>query len=202
MACLINSGYTLGCRDNIGGVRRIYIASYDVFAEYTYAVIDLDTNPPTAGTPSVGVPIPNSDITAKTTTASAAESDYHTFEQETESASFSQAGTYSTENGTVFFDQQIGLIFHKTSTALRNQLLILSQANLIAIVEDQRGQFWLVGKENGLRAISGAMNTGKAFGDMNGAIITLQGKESEPAFRIFADDEVDLVAAGFAIVAN
>jgi hypothetical protein len=35
-----------------------------------------------------------------------------------------------------------------------------------------------------VRAISGAMNTGKAFGDANGVTITLQGKEPEPAYRI------------------
>lgn len=33
--------------------------------------------------------------------------DYYVFEQEMESAEFNQEGEYSTENGTVFFDQQL-----------------------------------------------------------------------------------------------
>ena len=103
-----------------------------------------------------------------------------------ETGEFNQTGAYSTENGTVFFDQQLTLMFHKNDSNLRNQLLILSQANMSVIVKDQRGEYWLLGYQNGVRAINGAMNTGKAFGDMNGVTITLQGKEPEPAYRISA----------------
>jgi hypothetical protein len=41
-----------------------------------------------------------------------------------------------------------------------------------------------MGIENGVRAISGAQNTGRLYGDMNGVTITVQGKEPEPAHRI------------------
>lgn len=159
MNCLINSGYSLGCRDNTGGVLKVYIGNFDSSAEYTF---DADN-----------------DITATTGTAS-----YHTFEQEMEVAEFNQTGAYSTENGTVFFDQQLTLMFHKNDSDLRNLLLVLSQANLSVIVVDQRGEAWLMGLQNGVRAISGAQNTGKAFGDMNGVSVTLQGKEPVPANRI------------------
>lgn len=160
MSCLVTNGYTLACRDNIGGVLRVYVGNWDSNAEYT-----IDSS---------------GDITGLTgSTAS-----YYTFEQEMETAEFNQTGAYSTENGTVFFDQQLTLMFHKNDSNLRNLLLVLSQANLSVIVVDQRSQAWLMGLQNGVRAISGAQNTGKAFGDMNGVTITLQGKEPEPANRI------------------
>ena len=162
MACLLTQGYTLGCRDSIGGIQKAWIGNFSSGATFT-----LDAN---------------DNITAFTgTTAS-----YFKFEQEMETGEFNQTGAYSTENGTVFFDQQLTLMFHKNDAALRNQLLVLSQANMTVIVEDQRGEYWLLGFQNGVRAINGAMNTGKAFGDMNGVTITLQGKEPEPAHRILA----------------
>lgn len=169
MACLLTQGYSLGCRDSIGGIQEAYIANFSSGATYT-----LDNN---------------DTITAFLgTTAS-----YFTFEQEMETGEFNQTGAYSTENGTVFFDQQLTLMFHKNDSNLRNQLLVLSQANMSVIVKDQRGEYWLLGYQNGVRAINGAMNTGKAFGDMNGVTITLQGKEPEPAHRISA------TASGFPV---
>lgn len=163
MSCLLNSGYDLGCRDNVGGVLKVYIGNFDPDVVYT-----IDAN--------------DCDVTGVTTSGTA--STYYTFEQEMESASFNQEGQYSTQNGTVFFDQQLTLMFHKNDCDLRNKLLVLSQANLSVIVVDQRGEAWLMGLQNGVRAISGNQVTGQAFGDMNGVNITLQGKEPVPAHRI------------------
>lgn len=160
MACLLTTGYTLGCRDSIGGIQEVYIGNFNSGATYTLNATEV--------------------ITAFT----GATVSYFKFEQEMETGQFNQTGAYSTENGTVFFDQQAMLVFHKNDAALRNQLLVLSQANMSVIVKDQRGEFFLMGFQNGVRTIAGAMNAGKAFGDMNGVTITLQGKEPEPAYLI------------------
>lgn len=160
MSCLLNNGYEKGCRDNIGGVLKVYIGNFDEDQTYT---MDSETDEITGITSSV---------------------DYYTFEQEMETSSFTQEGQYSTENGTVFFDQQLSLVFHKNDTELRNLLIVLSQGNLSVIVVDQRNNKWLMGLQNGVRAISGTQNSGQAFGDMNGVNITLQGKEPEPANKV------------------
>lgn len=169
MACLLSSGYTLGCRDSIGGIQEVYIGNFDADQTYTLDASEIIT------------------AFAGSTVS------YYTFEQEMETGEFNQSGQYSTENGTVFFDQQLTLTFHKNDATLRNQLLVLSQANMSVIVLDQRGEYWLMGYQNGVRAISGAQNTGKAFGDLNGITITLQAKEPEPAFNISA------TASGFPV---
>ena len=102
MACLLTQGYTLGCRDSIGGIQKAWIGNFSSGATFTLN--------------------PNDEITAFTgTTAS-----YFKFEQEMETGEFNQTGAYSTENGTVFFDQQLTLMFHKNDANLRNQLLVLS----------------------------------------------------------------------------
>lgn len=160
MSCILNNGYALSCRDSIGGIQAAFIGNFDSGQLYT---LDVDSN-------IIG-------LTGSTAS-------YYTFEQEMESAEFTQEGEYSTENGTVFFDQQLTLMFHKNDADLRNLLLVLSQANLSVIVKDQRGEYWLMGYQNGVRAISGSQNAGKEFGDMNGVVVTLQGKEPEPAHRI------------------
>jgi hypothetical protein len=162
MSCLLSTGYTLGCRDSIGGILEVWIGNFSNGATYTLNATEV--------------------ITGFTgTTAS-----YFRFEQEMETGQFNQTGAYSTENGTVFFTQELMLTFHKNDATLRNQLLILSQANMSVIVRDQRNQLWLMGYQNGVRATAGAQNTGKAFGDLNGVTITLQAKEPEPAYNISA----------------
>ena len=177
MSCIIDQGYALGCRDSMGGIKNVYIAEFDKIATYTET---------------------NGDITSNDTTTSPVP-EYFKFEQFTEAATFAQTGTYSLENGTVFYDQQLTLMFHKQSTELRNRLLVLSQARMSIIIEDQNGNYWLVGRENGVYALSADIQSGKAFGDMNGITLVLQGKEKEPAIRILAADEAALDTAGFPI---
>lgn len=169
MSCLFTTGYTLGCRDSIGGVQEVYIGNFKSGATYT-----LDAN-------------------ERITAFTGATVSYFTFEQEMETAQFNQPGSFNTEFGTVFFTQELVLTFQKNDAALRNLLLILSQSNMSVIVRDQRGSYWLLGYQNGVRATAGAMNTGKAFGDLNGVTITLTGKEPEPAYNISA------TASGFPV---
>lgn len=161
MSCLINTGYQLGCRDSIGGIQEAYIGNFNANQLYVLDGSDNITGITGSGTVS-----------------------YYKYDQEMENGEFTQEGQYSTENGTVFFNQNLTLMFHKNDAALRNQLLVLSQANLSVIVKDQRGEYWLLGLQNGIRATAGSQNTGRLFGDMNGVTITLSGKEPEPAHRI------------------
>lgn len=167
MACTIASGYSLGCRDNTGGIQEAYIGN---FGDQTYTL----------------------SATGSIATVVSGTISYYTFEQENEVGQFDQTGQYSTENGTVFFEQNLTLMFHKNTAELRDQLLILSQANLSVIVKDQRGTYWLMGYQNGCRVTEGSMNTGKAYGDMNGITLTIQGKEPEPARKIDNIDEFSI----------
>ena len=161
MSCLLNTGYALGCRDSIGGISLALVGNFNSDQLYT-----LDANDDIIGLTGSGT------------------SSYYTFAQEMETGEFTQEGAYSVENGTVFFTQNLSLVFHKNDATLRNLLLVLSQANLSVIVKDQRSEYWLLGFQNGVRVTAGNMNTGKAFGDLNGVTITLTGKEPQPAHRI------------------
>ena len=78
---------------------------------------------------------------------------------------------------------------YKTKTKDNMKKWFIENNRLVKI----RGKYWLMGYQNGVRAINGAMNTGKAFGDMNGITVTLQGKEPTPAYNISA------TASGFPV---
>lgn len=177
MSCIIDNGYALGCRDSMGGIKTVYIANFDTEAAYSTVSGEI----------------------ASYATATSPTPVHYKFEQFTEAASFAQTGTFSLENGSVFYDQQLTLMFHKQSTELRNQLLVLAQARMSIIIEDQNGNYWLLGKDNGVYALSADIQSGKAFGDMNGITLVLQGKEKEPAIRIDAASETDLTTVGFVL---
>lgn len=156
MACVINEGWVLGCRDNTGGVQRILIKSFDKNQTYTY----------------------NTDGAILTGTISET---FYEFEQTSEAAEFTQEGQHSIENGTNFWNQNVNLVFHKYQATLRDLLYVLAQKELTVLVQDQNGKWFLIGEQNGANLISSSANVGKAYGDMNGVLVGLQGKEPTPA---------------------
>ena len=172
MACIINSGYALDCRDNIGGIQEVYIGNFDNNVTYTLGTNDI-VEGFAGGTVS-----------------------YYTFAQENEVGEFIETMNASTENGTVFFEQNLTLTFHRLNAELKNQLRLLAQGNLSVLILDQRGVYHLMGIQNGVRATEGTSGVGKAYGDLNGVTVTLQGKEPAPA------NEVDQVLTGLVIIPN
>ena len=156
MSCLINSGYSLGCRDSVGGIEYVAIASWESGVTYT------------TGTASI--------ITGMSPTAS-----FFLFEQYTEQALASQEGAFDNANGTAHYVQTITLVLEKMDAATREQFLVLTQARVRCIVKTQNGRYFLFGKVNGGRASAGSSGPGQAMGDLAGFTITLEFKEFEPA---------------------
>jgi hypothetical protein len=162
MACLFTTGWSLGCRDSIAGISTVYLGNFNVNQLYT-----LDANNEIIS------------CTASTGTAS-----YYKIEQERQTSQLVQEASISEENGSVFYTQTLSLTFQKNDTTLRNLLLILSQALITAIVKDQKDNYWLLGYKGGLRSSAISVNSGKAYGDLNGATVTLTGFEANPAYLI------------------
>lgn len=162
MACIINSGYALGCRDNIGGIQEVYIRSYSAATVYTYD--------------STGI------ITGSTSPAAGT---YYRVAQRAETAEFIPGeGQHSIENGTNFWQQTVNLTFTKYQASVRNLVYNLALAEIEIIVLDQNGQYYLVGEVNGANLTASNANVGKAYGDMNGATVTFLAKEPKPAAQV------------------
>ena len=163
--CDITSGFTLGCRDNVGGITNLYILSGSI---------------DTVNTASEGV--------INGITGSGEFFKYELFRQ---TSDFSEAITAAPENGTVYYEQTANAVFFKLQSSTRNQIKVLAQnPNLKVIVEtnngtvDGVGQYWLLGQDRGMQLLSGTGASGTAFGDLNGYNLTFTGQEPNPASEI------------------
>jgi len=175
MACLITSGYPLQCRDNSGGIQNIYIVAYNG----------------TSMVPTIGTGASASLITAFT----GATVSFYTFNQPLETASFEQAGAFSTENGTSMYTSTVTMTMQKlnnTATALINTL---GQGTWRIIVLDQNGLYWYIGLQNGARVASATPGTGKALGDLNGAVLTFEAKEPVAAYQLSTAAALSVITA-------
>lgn len=157
MSCVFNSSYTLGCRDNTGGLQKVYIRNWSASTTWSYD--------------STGA------ITGGTNTAAS----FYTIEQRNQTAEFTQEGQHSLENETNFWNQNVNLVFHKYQASIRNLVYALAQTEVEIIVLDQNGKYFLVGEQNGANLISSAPGTGKAYGDLSGALVGLQASEPSPS---------------------
>jgi len=146
--CNITSGFQLGCRDNTGGVRRIYILSGSVSK-----VVNT-----------------NSLITAITGSGK-----FFAFEQVNQTANYTETINSSIENGTIFYQQDLTIQFHKYQDSLQD---------IIGTLNDAR--WFYLGQFNGCTLSAGTGQTGTAYGDLNGYSLTFTAFEPEPAKEISA----------------
>ena len=156
MSCILQNGIGLGCKDSLGGIKEVYIASFTGDEVYTYDAEDI--------------------IDTMTVTEN-----FYTFKQRNEQGEFVQTGNHSVENGTNWWSQVVSLIFTKNSAEDRNTLKVLAQSTLLVIVKDQNDLYWLVGQTNGCDLISSTQSAGKSYSDLNGTTVSIEGKEPATA---------------------
>jgi hypothetical protein len=162
--CDITTGFTLGCRDNTGGLKNIYILSGSISS--------------TSGTTGLLSAISGSGT-------------FYKFELTRQTGDFTEAINSSVENGTIFYEQTVNAPFHKLQSATRNQVRTLAKNPDIRMIvetnngsEDGVGVFFLLGQTRGLSLSGGQGQTGTAFGDLNGYTLTFTGQEPEPASEL------------------
>lgn len=166
MACDITSGFQLGCRDNMGGLRQIYILSGSV-SSVTGATNGLLTAISGSGT-------------------------FYLFELAKNTGDFTETINSSIENGTVYYEQVVNAPFQKLQSSTRNQVKVLAQnPDLKMIIQTNNGtedggigQYFYLGQENGMTLSGGTGQTGTAFGDANQYLLTFTGDEPFPASEV------------------
>jgi hypothetical protein len=155
MACNLTQGFPIDCKDNVGGVKAVFIANKDNIATITEAA---------------GV------ITGITMDAATF---FYKYDQIKETSNFAETITTNVQNGTVFYAQSVEVILNKLQTNTRNEILLLAQATSCIIVQDNNNKYWLLGKQNGLDLTGGGSATGTAYGDRNGYTLTFTGSEQQ-----------------------
>ena len=172
MSCDLSSGRLEVCKDSVGGLKAVYFVNYGDLGAITYDVTNTDVIDAVAGTPSA-------------------------YKYELKGAStFTQNVNSSRENGTTFWEQVLELTFKKLTVKDHKELKLMAYGRPNVIVEDNNGNFFLAGLENGCDVTGGTIVTGGAMGDLSGYTLTLTGQEKVPAN--FIGDT--LSAAGFTVV--
>jgi len=174
MSCDITSGFTLGCRDNTGGLKNIYILSGSIDS--------------TSGTTGL-----LSELSGSGT--------FYKFELTRQTGDFTEAINANVENGTIFYEQTANCPFHKLQSSTRNQVRVLAKNPDIKMIvetnngsEDGVGTFFLLGQTRGLSLSGGQGQTGTAFGDLNGYTLTFTGQEPEPASELSGSNLAGVLA--------
>lgn len=164
MACDITSGFSLACRDNVGGIKNVYILSGSVstITASSGAISDLNGS---------GV--------------------FYKFELTRNTGDFTETPTISLENGTVFYSQVVNIALHKLQASIRNQVKVLAQNPDLKLVietnngsDDNVGQFFYVGRYRGATMTGGTGATGTALSDANQYSMTFEAQEPYPAEEI------------------
>jgi len=160
----LTGAITKSCDTNTGGIRKMFIADYENIESITVA-----------GTPE--------EITAITMGGVAK---FYEFEFNRNTSSFDENVTVSLENGTTFFDQSVNLMLARRESAKRDAIekLTAGQKQLMIIVLDSNGLYWLFGQAEGCYATEITGGSGIAKADKNGYAIKLTAQEPAQALAV------------------
>ncbi len=169
--CTTLAGIALDCRDNVGGIEAIYIQNVD-----TSLVIGGD--PDSGATAVTTITIDGSPLAADLTSMDK-------YELVKQTGTLTETGTFSDENGTVFFTSVASAVFNKMEATKLTELYNLAiSAKLAVLVKDNNGIFWMIGNDRGAVATSSTEETGTAYGDRNGLTIEFTGIDNGPMLEV------------------
>ena len=161
MACELSAGFTLDCKDGIGGIKQIVLVDKAIVTGFTFDASEV--------------------VTA---IAGATSGDLFTYELPTQTGSFEETINFNRDNGTIFYTQTVNVMLHKLSAAKRLELQSVAQARVIVFVLDTNGNWWAVGYENGADLSTSTAGTGTALGDMNGFTLAFTHEAAKRAYLL------------------
>lgn len=160
MACALTQGYSLSCRDSAGGIKSVYFIEFDNVSGVTES----------AGT--------------ATAIAKANGGRFWKYNLQKGTGSFEESYSDDSNNGTSFHTHTLNIVLNKMQAATSQEIKLLAQNRLLAVVEDRNSKYWLLGKENGLERTGGKAGSGTAFGDRNGYELTFVTENVAPALEV------------------
>jgi len=161
MACLnLSSGRSLGCKNNVGGLKNVYFTAYGSLTE---TVVEGEVTA-INGTPEL-------------------------YKYEIKgSSSLETTINSSRENGTTFYTSTLNLTLPILDRETQQEIKILAAERPIIFVEDYNGKLYLVGSQNGAEVTGGTIVTGSSMSEMSGFTLTFEAQEKEPP--LFVDPSI------------
>jgi len=151
----------------IGGVDIVYLSNSDLITAVGVTG---------AGTSSEAI----NSITGSTA------SPFYKFQQIQETSSFTATPNANIQNGSLFYETLLTLVFTDYNPTLRYVIKTLAENNLVAVVKLKTGQYVYLGISGGLDVNAGEGGSGTASGDRNGASLTFRGVEQDPPLTLDA----------------
>lgn len=164
MACELSTGFTLDCKDGIGGIKKIVLTNW-------YNSIDFVFDGTT-------------EVVDEIVAVSAGE--LFTYELPTQTGSFEETINFNRDNGTVFYTQTVNIMLHKLSAPKRLELQTVAQARVIVFVLDSNENWWAIGYEYGADLSTSTAATGTALGDGNGYTLAFVHESPKRAYKLSA----------------
>lgn len=164
MACSnLSSGLTLGCDNNIGGIKAIYITE--------------KSNVTSLGLSSPGDEISTISMSGK----------FYEFEFNKNTSSYTEELASDVSAGRDLYTQTVTLVLNRREKTKRDKLILLAQReNLHIMVKDQNDIIWYFGETNGMNLTTSAGGSGVAKTDANQYVLTFVGEEPSPANTVTA----------------
>lgn len=172
MPCALTRGYTLDCRDSLGGITEVYFIESGNVSSVTEASGVVTTI--LKGTGKV----------------------FRKYELVPGTSSLTENINANVQNGTVFYSQELSIILNKLQANTRNEILLLAQNNLMVVVGDNNGKYWLLGKTRSMSLTGGNGATGTAQGDRSGYTLTFTAQEAALAPEVSSGIIAGLIVAG------
>jgi len=161
MACELNIGFALDCKDGIGGIKKIVLIDHSNVDSFTFDADEVVTV-----------------ITAEDEDA------IYTYELPTQTGSFEETINFNRDAGTIFYTQTVNVMLNKLSAAKRLELQNVATSRVIVFVNDTNDNWWAVGYEYGADLSTATAGTGTVLGDMNGFTLAFTHEAAKRAYKL------------------
>jgi hypothetical protein len=179
MSCAITAGYSIECRESVGGVEVIYLIENS-------ALYDASGNSRVT-TDGSGT------VTALTKNSTKR---FYKFEVPRGTANAGNGITSSIENGTFFFTHTVQFPINDRTAAVRNIVTTLAKNRLTFVTKEGDGKYRMYGKEFGLQLETTEAGSGTALADRNGYLLTFSSQEREDFLIVPANIAATLETPG------
>ena len=156
MSCnsYITGAQGLSCRNSTGGLKNIFLFENGEGLTYTSGA---------AGITAITAP---------------AATDLFEWKLPRATSNFQEVINASTENGSLFYEATLTFSLLGLSQERQDELRLLAANPAVRlIIEDQTGNYWLMGKSNGSDVQTSTLTTGTAFADKVGYEVVMLAQE-------------------------
>lgn len=164
MACLQNytlKGIGLDCNPVLAGIKNLYLGYFDNFT------VDFSADTMTA-----------------TISAATADAKIYPYQITVNTGGLTSTLTKNDQNGTRYYTNAISAQFTRLEADKHLEVQAMAAEALIAIVEDNNGECWLVGADSYATGVSATAQTGSSFDDLNGYNVELQARSAYMPFKV------------------